>query len=365
MNILLTGGAGYIGTHTALTLLESGHLPVLFDNFSNSHKKILINLARISGNNIPWIEGNILDATHLKTTMLDFRIDAVIHFAGLKSISQSVRNPVTYIENNLGGSISLLKVMDQLGIKNLIFSSSASVYGIPKYLPMDESHLTQPTNPYSRSKLHIEEILKDISTNDFGWGIVSLRYFNPVGAHPSGLIGEYPKDTPENLLPYIVKVASGQLPFLKLFGTDYETPDGTGVRDYIHVMDIAEGHLAALNFLANNFKSNAFEVAREVSNKLDLAQSEKVAQQDFPRMHIFNLGTGKGTSVLEMVKTFEKVSGKSIPLKFDLRRVGDVSSCYAGVEHARRYLGWRARRSLNEMCSSAWDFERFMQCNNL
>lgn len=325
MNILLTGGAGYIGSHVAVVLTEAGHQVVIMDNFCNSQRSVLERLARILGKAVPCVEGDIRDTALVKKILKDYQIDVVMHFAGLKAAGESFQNPIDYFDNNVGGTASLLKAMCATNIKTLVFSSSATVYGAPQYLPLDENHLTQATNPYGRSKLHIEEMLADVVASDMSWHIACLRYFNPVGAHESGLIGENPNGMPSNLMPYIVQVALGKLPHLNVYGDDYDTPDGTGVRDYIHVMDLAEGHLAALSFLRK---------------KLGL--------------HVFNLGTGKGSSVLELVKAFEEVSGKSIPLKVTNRRAGDVATCYAKVDKSNADLSWKATLTLQEMCSSTW-----------
>jgi UDP-glucose 4-epimerase len=329
MNILLTGGAGYIGSHAAVVLAEACHQVVILDSFYNSHRSVLERLAKILGKNIPCVEGDVRDSELVRKALKDYKIDAVMHFAGLKAVGESVQNPIDYFDNNVGGTITLLKAMRASNVKTLVFSSSATVYGTPHYLPLDESHPVQTTNPYGRSKLHIEEILSEVVRSDSTWHISCLRYFNPVGAHKSGLIGEDPSGIPNNLMPYIAQVALGKLPNLDVYGNDYETSDGTGVRDYIHVMDLAEGHLAALSFLK-----------RELG------------------LHVFNLGTGKGSSVFEMVKAFEDVSGKSIPLKVIARRAGDVATCYAKVDRARHYLGWSATRTLQEMCASTWNFQK-------
>ena len=329
MNILLTGGAGYIGSHAAVVLSEAGHLVVILDNFCNSHRSVLERLARVLGKVVPCAEGDIRDTALVKKVLKDYQIDAVMHFAGLKAIGESVQNPIDYFDNNVGSTISLLQAMRASNIKTLVFSSSATVYGVPHYLPLDENHPTQATNPYGRSKLHIEEMLADVVVSDSTWHIACLRYFNPVGAHESGLIGEDPNGIPNNLMSFIAQVASGKLPYLNVYGNDYDTPDGTGVRDYIHVMDLAEGHLAALSFIEQ--KSG---------------------------LNIFNLGTGKGSSVLEMVKAFQEVSGKSIPLKVTARRTGDVATCYAKVDKAKADLSWIAARTLQEMCASTWNFQK-------
>ncbi len=323
MNILLTGGAGYIGSHAAVVLTEAGHQVFILDNFCNSQRSVLERLAMILGKAVPCIEGDIRDTELVKKVLQDYKIDAVIHFAGLKAVGESVQNPIDYFDNNVGGTISLLQAMRATNIKTLVFSSSATVYGAPQYLPLDENHPTQATNPYGRSKLHIEEMLADVVASESTWHIACLRYFNPAGAYESGLVGEDPNGIPKNLMPYIAQVALGKLPHLNVYGNDYDTPDGTGVRDYIHVMDLAEGHLAALSFLRK---------------KLGL--------------HVFNLGTGKGISVRELVKAFEEVSGKSIPLKVTNRRAGDVATCYAKVDKSNADLSWKATLTLQEMCSS-------------
>jgi UDP-glucose 4-epimerase len=329
LNILLTGGAGYIGSHAAVVLTEAGHHAVILDNFSNSHYSVLDRLAKITGMVIPSVEGDIRDTSLLIKVFQDHKIEAVMHFAGLKAVGESVYNPLNYFDNNIGGTISLLQAMKASNIKHLVFSSSATVYGAPQYLPIDEAHPTKATNPYGRSKLHIEEMLADVMISDSTWHIACLRYFNPVGAHESGLVGEDPNGIPNNLMPYIAGVASGKLPHLNVYGNDYDTPDGTGVRDYIHVMDLAEGHLAALNF---------------------------IKQQS--GLHAINLGTGKGSSVLEMVNTFEQVSGESIAMKVTKRRPGDVAACYAKVDKASLDLGWKATRTIKDMCTSTWNFQK-------
>ena len=329
MNILLTGGAGYIGSHAAVVLTEAGFQVVILDNFCNSQHSVLERLAKILGKAVSCVEGDIRDTTLVKKVLKDYQIDAVMHFTGLKAVSESTQNPIDYFDNNVGGSVSLLKAMSATNIKTLVFSSSATVYGASQSLPLDENYPTQATNPYARSKLFIEEMLADVADSETGWHIACLRYFNPVGAHESGLIGEDPNGIPNNLMPYIAQVALGKLPYLNVYGNDYDTTDGTGVRDYIHVMDLAEGHLAALSFVKQ--KSG---------------------------LNIFNLGTGKGSSVLEMVKAFEEVSGKSIPLKVTSRRTGDVATCYAKVDKAVVDLSWNATRTIKDMCSSTWNFQK-------
>jgi UDP-glucose 4-epimerase len=329
MKVLITGGVGYIGSHTAVVLSQLDHQIVLYDNLSNSSDVVLEKLAQITGQHFPFAKGDVRDTELLKDTLAYQSIDAVIHFAGLKAVGESVEKPIDYYAHNVQGTVSLLQAMQAQQVKSLIFSSSATVYGVPQYLPLDESHPTSATNPYGRSKLHIEEMLKDVASSDPEWRIACLRYFNPVGAHESGLIGENPNGVPNNLMPYIAQVAAGHRSELSVFGDDYPTPDGTGVRDYIHVMDLAEGHASALRYLVTQ-----------------------------AGCHIINLGTGQGHSVLEMVNIFEKMSGRKIPYSIGTRRVGDVPACYANPSLARNTLGWSAKRSLDEMCSSAWKFQQ-------
>ncbi len=321
MNILLTGGAGYIGSHTAVVLSEAGHEVVILDNFCNSKKSVLTSLQQILGKELVCIDGDIRNTPLVIKVLKDHQIDAVIHFAGLKAVGESVQMPIEYYANNAQGTISLLEAMKSTGVKTLVFSSSATVYGDPQYLPIDENHPTSATNPYGRSKLHIEEMLKDVAISDAEWKIICLRYFNPVGAHDSGLIREDPQGIPNNLMPFILKVIAGDLPVLNVYGKDYPTIDGTGVRDYIHVMDLAEGHLAALLFLSNRYG-----------------------------WHVINLGTGVGHSVLEMIHASEEGSGKKINFQFAPRRPGDIASCYADVKKANQDLAWVATRTLQEMC---------------
>lgn len=329
MKILLTGGTGYIGSHTAAVLLESGHQVVLYDNLCNSNESVLESLVQIAQRQIPFIKGDVRDADLLARTITDHQIEAVVHFAGLKAVGESVEKPVDYFANNVQGTISLLQAMQSAKVKILVFSSSATVYGEPQFLPLDESHPTNATNPYGRTKLHIEEMLRDVAASDDDWRVACLRYFNPVGAHESGLIGEKPNGVPNNLMPYIAQVAAGQRADLNVFGGDYPTPDGTGVRDYIHVMDLANGHAKALEFLSQN-----------------------------TGWHAINLGTGVGYSVLEMVQAFEKTSGRHVPHKLVARRAGDVAACYADPSKAKMLLNWNAARSLDEMCSTTWQFQQ-------
>jgi len=329
MNILLTGGTGYIGSHTALILATAGHQVVLYDNLANSEASVVDRLETITGFKLSFVKGDIRNTYLLESSLRSFDIEAVIHFAGLKAVGESVENPLLYYDNNVGGTISVLKAMTSVGVKRLVFSSSATVYGDPQYLPIDEAHPRRATNPYGRTKLSIENILEDLAASDANWHITCLRYFNPVGAHESGLIGEDPKCVPNNLTPFLARVAAGKLPCLDIFGADYDTPDGTGVRDYIHVMDLAEGHLAAVNQIS--VKGEPFDA--------------------------FNLGTGRGQSVLEMLKAFEQASGLSIKSQIVPKRAGDVSSCYANADKAAKSLGWAASRPLDDMCRSAWKFQ--------
>ncbi len=331
MNILLTGGTGYIGSHAAVALVQAGHEIVLFDNLSNSHRQVLDRLEEILGHAVVFVEGDIRETSLMEQVLKQHRIDAVMHFAGLKAVGESVALPLAYYANNVQGTISLLQAMQSCGVNTIVFSSSATVYGDPKYLPIDEQHPTSATNPYGRTKLHIEDMLADLAVSSSAWKIARLRYFNPVGAHPSGLIGEDPNGTPNNLMPIVARVAAGVLPILSVYGNDYPTPDGTGVRDYIHVMDLVDGHVSAMNFLATQHQGGC---------------------------HTFNLGTGQGYSVLEMVRAFEETSGHLVPYQIVARRSGDIAACYAKVDHAADVLGWSARRGLAEMCQSNWHFQQ-------
>ena len=329
MKILLTGGTGYIGSHTAVALCAQGHSVVLLDNLANSRASVAESIEQITGTAVPFVQGDIRDTANVESVLVENQIDAVIHFAGLKAVGESVQNPLAYYANNVQGTISLLQAMQACDVKTLVFSSSATVYGEPRYLPLDEAHPTSATNPYGRTKLHIEEMLQDLVASDPSWRVACLRYFNPVGAHESGLIGEDPNGIPNNLMPYVAQVAAGLRTELNVFGNDYETPDGTGVRDYIHVVDLAEGHVAALGFL-----------------------------QRQAGWHAINLGTGIGYSVLDIVKAFEQASGRAVPYRVAARRAGDVAQCYANPQKAATELGWTARRSLSDMCASTWRFQR-------
>ncbi|WP_324778845.1 UDP-glucose 4-epimerase GalE [Thiobacillus sedimenti] len=328
MKVLLTGGAGYIGSHTAVECLAAGHEVVVYDNLSNSSPTSLERVAQIAGRPVAFVEGDIRDRAALRRLFADHRIDAVVHFAGLKAVGESVEKPLLYYDNNIGGSIALFEEMAAAGVKAVVFSSSATVYGDPATVPITEDFPLSATNPYGRSKLVIEEMLRDIAHADAGWKVALLRYFNPVGAHESGLIGEDPRGIPNNLMPYVAQVAVGRRPHLNVFGGDYPTPDGTGVRDYIHVVDLARGHVAALDRL--------------------------------PQLHgvgTWNLGTGRGVSVLDMVRAFEAASGKRVPYEIVARRAGDVAQCWADPGLAARELGWRAQYDLPRMCADAWRWQ--------
>jgi UDP-glucose 4-epimerase len=326
--ILVTGAAGYIGSHTCVELFASGFSVVALDNLSNSSQEALRRVEKISGHAIPFYQIDVRDRAALDTLFNTHRIDAVIHFAGLKAVGESVEKPLAYFENNVGGTITLLQAMGDAGIKKFLFSSSATVYGDPQSVPITESARLSTTNPYGRSKLMVEQILEDLIQSDPTWTVGTLRYFNPAGAHPSGLIGEDPRGIPNNLMPFVAQVAVGRRERLSVFGNDYPTSDGTGVRDYIHVVDLANGHVAAL-----------FELFRSG--------------------HSFtvNLGTGQGYSVLEMVRAFEKASGRPVPYQVIGRRPGDIAVCYADPTRAKEVLGWRARKGLDEMCADHWRWQ--------
>ena len=326
--IFVTGGAGYIGSHTCLELLQAGHQVTVYDNFCNSHRESLHRVERITGKSIRIIEGDIRDGAALQAALNEAEPSAVVHFAGLKAVGESGQIPLTYYQNNVTGTLVLCEEMARAGVFRLVFSSSATVYGDPTSVPLREDFPTSATNPYGRSKLMVEEILRDLSKSDPRWAIVLLRYFNPVGAHESGLIGEDPNGIPNNLLPYISQVGVGKLKELGVFGNDYPTPDGTGVRDYIHVVDLAIGHLKAL--------------ARIKSDT---------------GVFTYNLGTGQGYSVLEMVKAFEAASGRAIPYQIKPRRPGDIAECWAEPALARDELGWQAERGLEQMMIDTWRWQ--------
>jgi UDP-glucose 4-epimerase len=327
--ILVTGGAGYIGSHTVLQLLEKDHLVIVLDNLCNASSESLNRVEALTGKKITFFEGDIRDNTILEFLFSKHKIDSVIHFAGLKAVGESVEHPIKYYENNVYGTLTLCKAMQAHGVKNLVFSSSATVYGDPVELPLREDMPTgYPTNPYGQSKLMVELVLRDVYKSDNSWNIVILRYFNPAGAHPSGRIGEDPNGIPNNLMPFITQVATGKREFLSIFGDDYDTQDGTGVRDYIHVEDLASGHLKALEKLTENVG-----------------------------LVTYNLGTGVGYSVLDMVKEFEKQSGKAVPYKIVPRREGDVAACYAEPTLAATGLNWKADKGLAEMCRDSWKWQ--------
>lgn len=326
--ILITGGAGYIGSHTCVELITAGQTVLLLDNLSNSRIEVLNRIERITGVQPRFIEGDIRDGALLDRVFSEYPIQSVIHFAGLKAVGESIEKPLEYYENNVGGTLELLAAMRRHKARRLVFSSSATVYGDPHTVPILENFPLSVTNPYGRSKLMIEEILGDLAMAEADWRIARLRYFNPVGAHPSGLIGEDPNGIPNNLMPFIAQVAVGKRPELTVFGNDYPTPDGTGVRDYIHVLDLARGHLAALAALDRN-----------------------------EGLITVNLGTGKGYSVLDMVHAFERASGRRVPYRVAPRRSGDVARCYADPELAARLLGWRAERGIDAMCADTWRWQ--------
>jgi UDP-glucose 4-epimerase len=328
MNVLVTGGAGYIGSHTAILLIEAGYDIIIFDNFSNSSQESIHRVEKIVGTSIKLIEGDIRSSDDLDKVFSENRIDAVIHFAGLKAVGESVEKPLKYYDNNINGTIVLCDIMAKHGCKSIVFSSSATVYGDPHTTPIKEDFPLSATNPYGRSKLFIEEILRDLYISDNSWNIVLLRYFNPVGAHDSGTIGEDPNGIPNNLMPYIAQTAVGKLSCLGVFGDDYDTHDGTGVRDYIHVMDLADGHVKAIDKI-----------------------------RSFNKVMTINLGTGNGYSVLDMVKAFEKASGKEVPYCIAPRRAGDIAKCYADPSYAKKILGWEAQKGINEMCEDSWRWQ--------
>ncbi len=329
MRVLVTGGAGYIGSHTCLELLRTGFDVVVVDNLSNSSEESLRRVQEITGKTIEFHKVDLLNKTHLVKVFDKHQFDAVIHFAGLKAVGESVDIPLKYYHNNLTGTVTLCEVMAKYNVKNIVFSSSATVYGEPHRVPITEDFPTVATNPYGRTKLFIEEILKDLYVSDNYWNIVLLRYFNPVGAHHSGRIGEDPKGIPNNLMPFISQVAVGKLKELSVFGNDYPTTDGTGVRDYIHVVDLALGHVRALQKL--------------------IGQSG---------VHIYNLGTGRGYSVLEMISAFEKAGGRKIPYRIIDRRPGDIAECYADPSKAEQDLGWRTEKGIEDMCADTWRWQK-------
>ena len=348
--ILVTGGAGYIGTHTCIALHEAGYDIVVYDNLSNSSPEAIKRVSTLIGQPIEFIEGDIRDAESLKQVFAAHHFFGVIHFAGLKAVGESVAKPLMYYNNNVSGTITLLEVMSEYDVKNFVFSSSATVYGDPENLPINEESPRSCTNPYGQSKLAVEYILEDLAKSDENWNLIALRYFNPVGAHPSGLIGEDPNDIPNNLMPYISQVAVGKLKQLSIFGNDYPTVDGTGVRDFIHVTDLAQGHVTALNYLE-----------QQTSLEKSCLDTASAKQTNFKSSSVgflpINLGTGKGTSVLELISAFSDVSGQAIPYQFTARRAGDIASCYASADKAESLLGWQAKLSITNMCQDTWRWQ--------
>ena len=326
--ILVTGGAGFIGSHTCVELLEAGYEVVIVDNFSNSKPEALNRIKKITGKDFAFYEADLLDLAALEKIFEENKIDAVIHFAGLKAVGESVQKPVEYYHNNITGTLMLIKAMRKYGCKKIVFSSSATVYGPVNKAPYTEDMPTSATNPYGYTKVMIEQILRDVYVSDNDWSVSLLRYFNPIGAHKSGLIGEDPNGIPNNLLPYICQVAVGKLEKLGVFGDDYDTPDGTGVRDYIHVVDLAKGHVKAINYIFSN-----------------------------PGLDVINLGTGVGYSVLDMVKAFSKACGKEIQYEIKPRRAGDIATCYCNAEKAKNELGWVAERGIDKMCEDSWRWQ--------
>ena len=329
MKILVTGGAGYIGSHTCVELLEAGYDVVIVDNLYNASEKAVDRIGQITGKTPTFYEADIRDYEKMTEIFAKEQPDTVIHFAGLKAVGESVRKPLEYYENNIAGTLNLCKVMRENGCKNIIFSSSATVYGNPAFIPItEECPKGVCTNPYGWTKHMLEQILTDIQFADPEWNVILLRYFNPIGAHKSGLIGEDPKGIPNNLLPYVAQVAIGKLPCVGVFGNDYDTPDGTGVRDYIHVVDLAKGHVAAINKIKEN-----------------------------PGVKIYNLGTGKGYSVLDVIHAFGKACGKEIPYEIKPRRAGDIATCYSDASLAKKELGWEAQYDIDEMCADSWKWQ--------
>jgi UDP-glucose 4-epimerase len=327
--ILVTGGAGFMGAHTCVELLESGYEIVIVDNLCNSDESVIKNISKITGKDIIFYRVDVCNYEKLHKVFAECKIDAVLHFAGFKAVGESVEKPLSYYRNNLVATLTLCRLMDEYRCRRIVFSSSATVYGVNNNPPFTEDMPVLATNPYGKTKLMQEQILTDLKLSDKRWSIAILRYFNPIGAHISGLIGENPRGIPNNLMPYICKVAIGNLPFLNIFGNDYNTPDGTCVRDYVHVMDIASGHIAALRYIETHDETL-----------------------------LVNLGRGEGLSVLDVVHAFESVTGKTIPFKFVSRRSGDVDTCWANITKAYNLLGWRANRTLNEMCADSWRYVR-------
>lgn len=334
LNVLVTGGAGYIGTHTLVAMLAAGQRPLVLDNFSNGSREAVHRVERLCGVPIPLIEGDLRTPGLMESVLAEAAargepVQAVLHLAGCKAVGESVADPLKYYDNNVAGSLALLRAMRDTGVARLVFSSSATVYGEPRYLPFTEAHPLAPTNPYGRTKWMVEEILRDVCAADPAFSAVTLRYFNPIGAHPSGLIGESPRDLPNNLFPFITQVAVGRQPFLRVFGDDYATADGTGVRDYLHVMDLAQGHVQALAY-----------------------------SEGHPGFVAVNLGTGQGTSVLELVRAFEQVNGCRIPVRTQARRPGDIERMWADPALAASLLGWRSTHDVAAMCADGWRWQQ-------
>ncbi len=328
MKILLTGGAGYIGSHTAVALANAGYTPVLLDNFSNSHPEVLNRLSTILGRALPFVQADVADSKTVEQVIRDHGVEAVVHFAAFKAVGESVEQPLKYYQNNIGGLLGLVRAMNNAGCKSIVFSSSCTVYGEPKKVPVTEDMPTGYASPYGHTKLMGEQMLQSLAALDSSWKVAVLRYFNPVGAHESGLIGEDPVGIPNNLMPYVAQVAAGQREKVLVFGRDYPTPDGSGIRDYIHVMDLAQGHVASLRALMSKGS------------------------------HLVNLGTGKGSSVLEVINAYSRACGKTIAYEQVDRRPGDVTAAYADPSLAKKLLGWSAERSLDEMCASSWNWQR-------
>jgi UDP-glucose 4-epimerase len=328
MNVLVTGGMGYIGSHTCIQLLEAGMKPIILDNLYNSSEEVLNRIKSVTGHKVDFVNGDIRNKEDLRKVFTQYNIDSVIHFAGHKAVGESVAKPLQYYDNNVYGTLNLVSIMEEFSVSSLVFSSSATVYGDPATVPITESFPTSATNPYGRSKLMVEECLTDYQKANPSWSITLLRYFNPVGSHPSGDLGEDPQGIPNNLMPFISQVAVGRREFLSVFGSDYPTKDGTGIRDYIHVMDLADGHIAALNKVGNN-----------------------------AGLHVYNLGTGNGSSVLDMIQAFELASGKKIPFQIVERRAGDIAECWADPNKAQQDLQWSATKTLQQMTQDTWKWQ--------
>lgn len=327
MKVLVTGASGYIGSHTVVELLKSGHEVIAVDNLSNSNVESLRRVEKITGKEVLFYEHDVRDCAAMELIFAAHQIDWVIHFAGLKCVPESVREPMRYYDNNLGSTMVLLETMQKFGVKRIVFSSSATVYGVPERLPLDEACSLAPMNPYGTTKLMQEQMLRDVFAADGEWTVVLLRYFNPVGAHESGLIGEDPKGIPNNLMPFVAQVASGKLEKINVFGNDYPTPDGTGIRDYVHVVDLARGHVAAIEKLQKG------------------------------GVYVYNLGTGRGTSVLELIRAFSKACGRDLPYEFKPRRAGDLPEYYTSCDKAEKELGWKAQFDVETMCRDAWNWQ--------